>query len=105
MSYSVLNVKHHAQEAEVTAQAGQTGKATIAANIAGRGTDTKLGEGAVGLDDLYILGTERYEGRCINNQLRGRSSRQGDPGSLRFYLSFENDLMHLFGSDRLSELI
>ena len=103
--HSVLNAKHHAQEAEIVAQAGQAGKVTIATNMAGRGTDIKLGEGVVELGGLHILGTERHEGRRIDNQLRGRSGRQGDPGSSRFYLSLEDDLMRLFGSDRLSGLM
>ena len=102
--HSVLNAKHHAQEAEIVAQAGQAGKVTIATNMAGRGTDIKLGEGVVELGGLHILGTERHESRRIDNQLRGRSGRQGDPGSSRFYLSLEDDLMRLFGSARLSGL-
>ena len=103
--HSVLNAKHHAQEAEIVAQAGQAGKVTIATNMAGRGTDIKLGEGVVEPGGLHILGTERHESRRIDNQLRGRSGRQGDPGSSRFYLSLEDDLMRLFGSDRLSGLM
>ena len=103
--HSVLNAKHHAQEAEIVAQAGQAGKVTIATNMAGRGTDIKLGEGVVELGGLHILGTERHESLRIDNQLRGRSGRQGDPGSSRFYLSLEDDLMRLFGSDRLSGLM
>ncbi len=103
--HSVLNAKHHAQEAEIVAQAGQVGKVTIATNMAGRGTDIKLGEGVVELGGLHILGTERHESRRIDNQVRGRSGRQGDPGSSRFYLSLEDDLMRLFGSDRLSGLM
>ena len=103
--HSVLNAKHHAQEAEIVAQAGQAGKVTIATNMAGRGTDIKLGEGVVELGGLHILGTERHESRRIDNQLRGRSGRRGDPGSSRFYLSLEDDLMRLFGSDRLSGLM
>ena len=103
--HSVLNAKHHAQEAEIVAQAGQAGKVTIATNMAGRGTDIKLGEGVVELGGLHILGTECHESRRIDNQLRGRSGRQGDPGSSRFYLSLEDDLMRLFGSDRLSGLM
>ena len=103
--HSVLNAKHHAQEAEIVAQAGQAGKVTIATNMAGRGTDIVLGEGVRELGGLHILGTERHESRRIDNQLRGRSGRQGDPGSSRFYLSLEDDLMRLFGSDRLSGLM
>ena len=103
--HNVLNAKHHAQEAEIVAQAGQVGKVTIATNMAGRGTDIVLGEGVKELGGLHILGTERHESRRIDNQLRGRSGRQGDPGSSRFYLSLEDDLMRLFGSDRLSGLM
>ena len=103
--HSVLNAKHHAQEAEIVAQAGQAGKVTIATNMAGRGTDIKLGEGVVELGGLHILGTERHESRRIDNQLRGRSGRQGDPGSSRFYLSLADALTRLFGSDRLSGLM
>ena len=103
--HNVLNAKHHMQEAEIVAQAGQAGKVTIATNMAGRGTDIKLGEGVIDLGGLHILGTERHESRRIDNQLRGRSGRQGDPGSSRFYLSLEDDLMRLFGSDRLSGLM
>lgn len=102
--HSVLNAKHHAQEAEIVAQAGQAGKVTIATNMAGRGTDIKLGEGVVELGGLHILGTERHESRRIDNQLRGRSGRQGDPGESRFYLSLEDDLLRLFGSDRLMHM-
>ncbi|MDD6088054.1 MAG: preprotein translocase subunit SecA [Desulfovibrionaceae bacterium] len=103
--HSVLNAKQHALEAEIVAQAGQIGKVTIATNMAGRGTDIVLGEGVRELGGLHILGTERHESRRIDNQLRGRSGRQGDPGSSRFYLSLEDDLMRLFGSDRLSGLM
>ncbi len=103
--HNVLNAKYHAEEAEIVAQAGQAGKVTIATNMAGRGTDIVLGPGVVELGGLHILGTERHESRRIDNQLRGRSGRQGDPGSSRFYLSLEDDLMRLFGSDRLSGLM
>ncbi len=103
--HNVLNAKHHEQEAEIVAQAGQAGKVTIATNMAGRGTDIVLGEGVVGLGGLHILGTERHESRRIDNQLRGRSGRQGDPGSSRFFLSLEDDLMRLFGSERISGLM
>ncbi len=103
--HNVLNAKHHEQEAEIVAQAGQPGKVTIATNMAGRGTDIVLGEGVTGLGGLHILGTERHESRRIDNQLRGRSGRQGDPGSSRFFLSLEDDLMRLFGSDRISGLM
>ena len=103
--HSVLNAKHHAQEAEIIAQAGQKGHVTIATNMAGRGTDITLGEGVVELGGLHILGTERHESRRIDNQLRGRAGRQGDPGSSRFYLSLEDSLMRLFGSDRIKGLM
>lgn len=103
--HNVLNAKQHEREAEIVAQAGQKGKVTIATNMAGRGTDIVLGEGVVELGGLHILGTERHESRRIDNQLRGRSGRQGDPGSSRFYLSLEDDLMRLFGSDRISGLM
>ncbi len=103
--HNVLNAKHHEQEAEIVAQAGQRGKVTIATNMAGRGTDIVLGEGVVELGGLHILGTERHESRRIDNQLRGRSGRQGDPGSSRFYLSLEDDLMRLFGSERISGIM
>lgn len=103
--HNVLNAKQHAMEAEIVAQAGQKGKVTIATNMAGRGTDIVLGEGVVDLGGLHILGTERHESRRIDNQLRGRSGRQGDPGSSRFYLSLEDDLMRLFGSDRIKGLM
>ncbi len=103
--HSVLNAKQHEKEAEIVAQAGQKGHVTIATNMAGRGTDIVLGEGVVDLGGLHILGTERHESRRIDNQLRGRSGRQGDPGSSRFYLSLEDDLMRLFGSDRIKGLM
>ena len=102
--HSVLNAKHHAQEAEIVAQAGQAGKVTIATNMAGRGTDIKLGEGVVELGGLHILGTERHESRRIDNQLRGRAGRQGDPGATQFYLSLEDDLMRLFGGSRMDSI-
>jgi len=103
--HSVLNAKHHEQEAEIIAEAGQRGKVTIATNMAGRGTDIKLGEGVTDLGGLHILGTSRHESRRIDNQLRGRSGRQGDPGSSRFYLSLEDDLLRIFGSDRISGIM
>lgn len=105
ITHNVLNAKQHAREAEIVAQAGQKGKVTIATNMAGRGTDIVLGEGVLELGGLHILGTERHESRRIDNQLRGRSGRQGDPGSSRFYLSLEDDLMRLFGSDRIKGLM
>ncbi len=103
--HSVLNAKHHEQEADIVAEAGQKGKVTIATNMAGRGTDIALGEGVKELGGLFILGTERHESRRIDNQLRGRAGRQGDPGCSRFFLSLEDDLMRLFGSERISNLM
>ena len=103
--HNVLNAKHHAKEAEIIAQAGQKNAVTIATNMAGRGTDIVLGEGVPDLGGLHILGTERHESRRIDNQLRGRAGRQGDPGSSRFYLSLEDDLLRIFGSDRISGLM
>ena len=102
IKHSVLNAKHHEQEAEIIADAGQKGRVTIATNMAGRGTDIKLGEGIQDVGGLHILGTSRHESRRIDNQLRGRSGRQGDPGSSRFFLSLEDDLLRVFGSDRIS---
>jgi len=102
IKHNVLNAKHHAQEAEIIAQAGQKGAVTIATNMAGRGTDIVLGEEVPNLGGLHILGTERHESRRIDNQLRGRSGRQGDKGSSRFSLSLEDDLLRIFGSDRIS---
>ena len=98
--HQVLNAKYHEKEAEIVAQAGQRGAVTIATNMAGRGTDIVLGDGVKELGGLHIIGTERHESRRIDNQLRGRSGRQGDPGSSRFYISLEDDLMRLFGSER-----
>jgi len=103
--HAVLNAKQHEKEAEIVADAGQKGKVTIATNMAGRGTDIKLGEGVTELGGLHILGTSRHESRRIDNQLRGRSGRQGDPGSSRFYLSLEDDLLRIFGSDRISGIM
>ena len=102
--HKVLNAKFHELEAEIIADAGQKGAVTIATNMAGRGTDIKLGEGVKELGGLKIIGTERHESRRIDNQLRGRSGRQGDPGESRFYISLEDDLMRLFGSERLMGL-
>ncbi|SHL61124.1 preprotein translocase subunit SecA [Anaerocolumna jejuensis DSM 15929] len=99
--HKVLNAKFHELEAEIIADAGQAGVVTIATNMAGRGTDIKLGAGVVDLGGLKIIGTERHESRRIDNQLRGRAGRQGDPGESRFYISLEDDLMRLFGSERL----
>jgi preprotein translocase subunit SecA len=103
--HSVLNAKHHEKEAEIIAQAGQAKTVTISTNMAGRGTDIVLGEGVTALDGLHILGTERHESRRIDNQLRGRSGRQGDPGTSRFYLSLEDDLLRIFGSDRIASIM
>ena len=103
--HNVLNAKHHEQEAQIIAEAGQPGKVTIATNMAGRGVDIKLGEGVVGKGGLHIIGTERHESRRVDNQLRGRAGRQGDPGSSRFYLSLEDDLLRIFGSDRISPIM
>ena len=103
--HSVLNAKHHQKEAEIIAQAGQQKTVTISTNMAGRGTDIVLGEGVVELDGLHILGTERHESRRIDNQLRGRSGRQGDPGTSRFYLSLEDDLLRIFGSERMASIM
>jgi preprotein translocase subunit SecA len=99
--HEVLNAKHHEREAQIISQAGQKGTVTIATNMAGRGADIVLGEGVKELGGLHIIGTERHESRRIDNQLRGRAGRQGDPGSSRFYVSLEDDLMRLFGSDRI----
>ncbi len=102
--HKVLNAKFHEMEAEIVADAGQKGAVTIATNMAGRGTDIKLGEGVAELGGLRIIGTERHESRRIDNQLRGRSGRQGDPGESKFYLSLEDDLMRLFGSEHVMGL-
>ncbi len=103
--HEVLNAKHHQKEAEIIAKAGQYKTVTISTNMAGRGTDIVLGEGVKELGGLHILGTERHESRRIDNQLRGRSGRQGDPGSSRFYLSLEDDLLRIFGSDRIASIM
>jgi len=103
--HNVLNAKQHQREAEVIAFAGQPGAVTIATNMAGRGTDIKLGAGVKDKGGLFILGTERHESRRIDRQLRGRSGRQGDPGTTKFFLSLEDDLMRLFGSDRISSVM
>ena len=102
--HKVLNAKFHEMEAEIIADAGVKGAVTIATNMAGRGTDIKLGEGVVELGGLKIIGTERHESRRIDNQLRGRSGRQGDPGESKFYISLEDDLMRLFGSQNLMQM-
>jgi preprotein translocase subunit SecA len=103
--HNVLNAKYHEMEAQIVAQAGQPGAVTIATNMAGRGTDIVLGEGVAELGGLHIIGTERHESRRIDNQLRGRAGRQGDPGSSHFYLSLEDDLMRLFGSDNIATIM
>ena len=103
--HNVLNAKHHQHEAEIVAHAGEAGAVTIATNMAGRGTDIRLGEGVVEAGGLHIVGTERHEARRIDRQLRGRAGRQGDPGSSQFYLSLEDDLMRLFGGDRLGSIM
>ncbi|MFI5202529.1 MAG: preprotein translocase subunit SecA, partial [Candidatus Kapaibacterium sp.] len=103
--HNVLNAKQHAREAEIVSHAGLAGGVTIATNMAGRGTDIKLGPGVREAGGLHILGTERHEARRIDRQLRGRSGRQGDPGSTQFYLSLEDDLMRLFGSDRIAGIM
>jgi preprotein translocase subunit SecA len=105
VKHHVLNAKNHEREAEIVAQAGQPGMVTISTNMAGRGTDIKLGEGVAELGGLHILGTERHESRRIDNQLRGRSGRQGDKGSSHFYLSLEDDLLRIFGAERISGIM
>jgi preprotein translocase subunit SecA len=104
-AHNVLNAKQHQREAEIVAHAGLPGAVTIATNMAGRGTDIKLGPGVADAGGLHIIGTERHEARRIDRQLRGRSGRQGDPGSSKFYLSLEDDLMRLFGSDRIASIM
>ncbi|MST93841.1 MAG: preprotein translocase subunit SecA [Pedosphaera sp.] len=103
--HSVLNAKYHQQEAEIVARAGQKGGVTIATNMAGRGTDIKLGAGVQDLGGLHVIGTERHEARRIDRQLRGRCARQGDPGSSHFFISLEDDLMRLFGSDKIVKVM
>ncbi len=105
IKHEVLNAKYHEREAEIVAKAGQMGAVTIATNMAGRGTDIVLGEGITKIGGLHILGTERHEARRIDNQLRGRSGRQGDPGSSQFYLSLDDELMRLFGSERIGKVM
>lgn len=105
VKHHVLNAKNHEREAEIVAQAGQPGQVTISTNMAGRGTDIKLGENVAELGGLHILGTERHESRRIDNQLRGRAGRQGDNGSSRFYLSLEDDLLRVFGAERISSVM
>ncbi len=103
--HNVLNAKNHEREAEIIAEAGKKGAVTIATNMAGRGTDIKLGEGVIELGGLAVIGTERHESRRIDNQLRGRSGRQGDPGVTQFYLSMEDELMRRFGSDNMKAMM
>lgn len=105
VKHQVLNAKYHEKEAEIVALAGQKGAITIATNMAGRGTDIQLGEGVAELGGLKIIGTERHESRRIDNQLRGRAGRQGDPGESRFFISLEDNLMRLFGSERVAKVI
>ncbi len=105
IKHNILNAKNHEKEADIISQAGQLGAVTISTNMAGRGTDIKLGEGVADLGGLHILGTERHESRRIDNQLRGRSGRQGDKGSSRFYLSLEDDLLRIFGAERISSIM
>ncbi len=105
IKHEVLNAKNHAREAEIVANAGQTGGVTIATNMAGRGTDIKLSDATRKAGGLFIIGTERHESRRIDNQLRGRSGRQGDPGKSKFFLSLEDDLMRIFGSDKIKGIM
>ncbi|GAB63693.1 MAG: preprotein translocase subunit SecA [Candidatus Jettenia sp.] len=105
IEHEVLNAKQHEREAHIVAKAGQPGNVTIATNMAGRGTDIVLGEGVATMGGLHIIGTERHEARRIDNQLRGRAGRQGDPGSSRFYVSLQDDLMRIFASERVSSLL
>ena len=105
IKHEILNAKNHAREAEIIAKAGEKGAVTIATNMAGRGTDIKLGEGVKELGGLCVIGTERHESRRIDNQLRGRSGRQGDPGYSQFFVSFEDDLMVRFGTDRFKSIL
>ena len=105
LKHEVLNAKNHAREAEIIAKAGEKGAITIATNMAGRGTDIKLGEGVKELGGLCVIGTERHESRRIDNQLRGRSGRQGDPGKSQFFVSFEDELMRRFGTDKVKNMV
>ena len=105
VSHEILNAKNHAREADIIREAGQSGRVTISTNMAGRGTDIILGPGSREAGGLYVIGTERHESRRIDNQLRGRSGRQGDPGESKFFLSLEDDLMRIFASDRLSAIM
>ncbi|BDQ04658.1 MAG: protein translocase subunit SecA [Candidatus Dojkabacteria bacterium] len=105
IKHEVLNAKNHAREAEIIAKAGQKGAVTISTNMAGRGTDIKLGPGVKDLGGLYVIGTERHESRRIDNQLRGRAGRQGDPGSSRFYLALDDELMRIYGGDMIKRIL
>ncbi len=105
IKHEVLNAKNHAREADIIAKAGEKGAVTIATNMAGRGTDIKLGEGVADLGGLCVIGTERHESRRIDNQLRGRAGRQGDPGYSQFFISFEDELMHRFGADKIKGMV
>ncbi len=105
INHEVLNAKNHRKEAEIVANAGQKGAITLSTNMAGRGTDIVLGEGVTDIGGLHIIGTERHESRRIDNQLRGRSGRQGDPGSSRFYLALEDDLLRIFGGERITSIM
>ena len=105
LPHEVLNAKNHEREADIIAHAGEKGAITLATNMAGRGTDIKLGEGVRELGGLYVIGTERHESRRIDNQLRGRSGRQGDPGTSQFFVSFDDDLMRRFGTDRIKSML
>ena len=105
IKHNVLNAKQHQREAEIVAEAGQAGTVTIATNMAGRGTDIKLGAGVKEAGGLAIIGTERHESRRVDRQLRGRAGRQGDPGSSQFFVSLEDNLMRLFGSERISGIM
>ena len=105
IKHNVLNAKQHQREAEIVQEAGKAGTVTIATNMAGRGTDIKLGPGVKEAGGLAIIGTERHESRRVDRQLRGRAGRQGDPGSSQFFASLEDDLMRLFGSERIAKLM
>ena len=105
IKHEVLNAKNHAREAEIIAKAGEKDAVTIATNMAGRGTDIKLGEGVAELGGLCVIGTERHESRRIDNQLRGRAGRQGDPGYSQFFISFEDELMRRFGADKVKGMV
>ena len=105
IKHNVLNAKLHQREAEIVAEAGKAGTVTIATNMAGRGTDIKLGPGVKEAGGLAIVGTERHESRRVDRQLRGRAGRQGDPGSSQFFVSLEDNLMRLFGSERIAKMM